>query len=290
MPNRNNIYRLDPTDVRHAFNNSVDKYDESAVLELEVMQRLLERLDLVRLETGLIVDAGAGTGRAIPDLSSRYPGSRILAVDFAEQMMQSVSATGAQAVCADLATLPLADSSVELVFSNLALPWVSALEPVLDEFYRVLKPRGLLSFSSFGPDTLYELREAWPGTGSQAPVLGFTDLHDVGDALVHTGFTEPVVDAEHFTLTYDSVDALLTDLTDTGAQNVIHGTIPKQASKQNVDALTELYERFRNKGKLPATYEVLYGHAWAPVEKRARRSAAGEFRIPASGIGLRSKD
>jgi malonyl-CoA O-methyltransferase len=286
------IFRPDAARVRQAFNQAAKSYDQSAVLEQEVMERLLQRLDLVRLKPELILDAGAGTCRAIPILRRRYPASRILAVDFAEQMIAAASASidGRHAICADLARLPLPNDSVDLIFCNLALPWVSDVDQVFGEFYRVLKPRGLFSFSSYGPDTLYELRHAWSDTNADRHFLEFPDMHNIGDALVHCGLAEPVMDAEHFTLTYDSVRKLLDDLFDTGAQNVIQGTMPKRVSEQNVNAIADAYECFRHQGKLPATYEVVYGHAWGPIEKRARPGGPGEFRIPASGIGLRRKD
>ncbi|MCH9025870.1 MAG: malonyl-ACP O-methyltransferase BioC [Proteobacteria bacterium] len=286
------IFHPDAARVRQAFNRSAKSYDNSAVLELEVMERLLQRLDLVRLEPELILDAGAGTCRAIPNLRRRYPASRILAVDFAERMVAAAppSIDGQHAICADLARLPLPDDSVDLVFCNLALPWVTDIDRVFGEFYRVLKPRGLVGFSSYGPDTLYELRLAWSATDAGRRFMEFPDMHNIGDALVHSGLAEPVMDAEHFTLTYDSVRNLLDDLIDTGAQNVIQGTMPKLVSGQNVRALADAYEGFRHQGKLPATYEVVYGHAWGPIEKRARPVGPGEFRIPASGIGLRRKD
>ncbi|MCZ6537791.1 MAG: malonyl-ACP O-methyltransferase BioC [Gammaproteobacteria bacterium] len=286
------IFHPDAARVRQAFNRSAESYDRSAVLELEVMERLLQRLDLVRLEPELILDAGAGTCRAIPNLRRRYPASRILAVDFAEQMVAAAPPPidGQHAICADLGRLPLPDDSVDLVFCNLALPWVADIDRVFGEFYRVLKPRGLVGFSCYGPDTLYELRQAWSETDADRRFLDFPDMHNIGDALVHNGLAEPVMDAEHFTLTYDSVRKLLDDLIDTGAQNVIQGTMPKLVSGHNVRALEDAYERFRHQGKLPATYEVVYGHAWGPIEKRARPAGPDEFRIPASSIGLRTKD
>ncbi len=286
------IFHPDAARVRRAFNRSARSYDLSAVLEQEVMDRLLQRLDLVRLEPDLILDAGAGTCRAIPNLRRRYPASRILAVDFAEMMVAAAppSIDGQHAICADLEKLPLPNDSVDLIFCNLALPWVSDVDQVFGEFYRVLKPRGLVSLSSYGPDTLYELRQALTHTDTDRHFLEFTDMHNIGDALVHSGLAEPVMDSEYITLTYDNVQKLLDDLIDTGAQNVIQGTMPKLLSKQNVSALTDAYECFRHQGKLPATYEVVYGHAWGPIEKRARPGGPGEFRIPASGIGLRRKD
>ena len=286
------IFHPDAARVRRAFNQCANSYDQSAVLEQEVMERLLQRLDLVHLQPELILDAGAGTCRAIPNLRRRYPASHILAVDFAEQMVAAAppSTDGQHAICADLARLPLPNDSVDLVFCNLALPWVFDIDQVFGEFYRVLKPRGLVSFSSYGPDSLYELRQAWSDTDPARHFLEFPDMHNIGDALVHSGLAEPVMDAEHFTLTYDNVRKLLNDLIDTGAQNVIQGTMPKLVNEQNVSALADAYECFRHQGKLPATYEVVYGHAWGPIEKRARPDGPGEFRISASGIGLRKKD
>ena len=284
-----NMIRPDPGQVRQSFDRSAATYDHSAVLEKEILERLMQRQDLVRLDPGLIIDGGTGTGRALPFLRQRYPDSRIMAVDFAGNMVSKASKAdcGQTAVCADLYDLPVADNCVDLIFCNLVLPWINDIDRVFSEFYRVLQPRGLLSFTSYGPDTLYELREAWRAATRDNRVIQFVDMHDVGDALIRNGLVEPVMDTEHITLTYGNIGRLIDDLTKTGARVLDCGDMPDQ---QEIELLGDSYEHFRYRGKLPATYEVVYGHAWAPVEKRARPAGGGEYRIPAREIGLRRRD
>ena len=211
MTDEGDTYRVDAAFARRAFNRASASYDAAAVLQGEVRGLLLERLQLTVLEPRLILDAGAGTGIASRELKRRYPKARVLALDSAERMLSAAAARGSwlrplSRVCADAARLPLADASVDLIFSNFLLPW-SDTDRLLAEFRRVLAPRGLLTFSTLGPDTLRELRGAWASVDSNPRVHAFIDMHDLGDALVRSGFAEPVLDVERYTLEYPDVRA-----------------------------------------------------------------------------------
>jgi malonyl-CoA O-methyltransferase len=167
-------------------------------------------------------------------------------------------------VCGDMEALPLKDSSISMVWSNLAIQWCNDLDAVFGEFQRVLSAEGLLMFSTFGPDTLKELRQA--SAGPHTRVSRFMDMHDIGDALVRAGFSAPVMDVEYFTLTYDSALEVMRDLKAIGATNATAGRPVGLAGKAFLHSLEQQYERFRQPdGKLPATYEVVYGHAWKPA-------------------------
>ncbi|RTL01005.1 MAG: malonyl-[acyl-carrier protein] O-methyltransferase BioC, partial [Neisseriaceae bacterium] len=135
------------------------------------------------------------------------------------------------------------------------------------ELARVLRPDGLLMFSTLGPDTLKELRQAFSGADGYAHVNRFIDMHDIGDALVHNGFAEPVMDMEYITLTYESVKAVMLDLKAIGAQQVLDGRNPGLMGKSRWQKVLDNYERLRQAGRLPATYEIVYGHAWKPQPK-----------------------
>lgn len=258
---------------RAAFERAAGSYDENAVLQHEVGARMLERLDLMRIQPRLILDAGAGTGRASRALAKRYRKAGIIALDLALNMLGQTRTHMSWFdrlrgrclyVCADVEGLPLADNSVDMIFSNLTLQWCNALPQVLQDFMRVLRPGGLLMFSSFGPGTLHELRDSWSQADGYQHVNGFIDMHDVGDMLLNQGWSGPVMDSEVFTLTYAEVKGLMRDLKAIGAHNVTEGRAHGLTGKQRVQKMIAAYELYRNDGVLPATYEVVYGHAWAP--------------------------
>ena len=275
---------LDKRQVRRSFERAADRYDAAAVLQHEVCRRMLERLVYIRVTPAVILDAGSGTGNALAPLMQRYPGTPLVAIDLALAMLKlgrgrlrwwqnlPVFRPPLHAVCADIERLPLAEASIGLAWSNLALQWVNDLPRTFAELYRVLDAGGLLMFSTFGPDTLKELRRAYEGTDGRTHVSRFVDMHDIGDMLVHCGYADPVVDMEPFTLTYETVRALMLDLKAIGAHNATHGRPGRLSGKALLAAVTRNYEAFRRNGKLPATFEVVYGHAWKP---RPRTSPTG---------------
>jgi malonyl-CoA O-methyltransferase len=178
------------------------------------------------------------------------------------------------AVCADVEALPFADNSFEMVWSNLALQWCNDLPATIVDLHRILKPDGLLMFSTFGPDTLKELRRAFHGVDEHTHLNRFADMHDVGDMLSHGGFAEPVMDMEYLTLTYDDVRGVLHDLKAIGAHNATAGRGQGLMGKRAWARLVENYEQQRRDGKLPATYEVIYGHAWKVPPRVTKDGAA----------------
>ncbi|MGC2165206.1 MAG: malonyl-ACP O-methyltransferase BioC [Gallionella sp.] len=270
-----NEFLVDKRQMRRAFNRAAADYDSAAVLQREVCNRMLERLDYIKLRPARIVDVGSGTGWGTRQLAQRYSSSQIIALDIAIAMLQTAQGRSGwwqklfggsrqDQICADVEALPLAANSVELVWSNLALQWCNDLPATFVELHRALKVDGLLMFSTFGPDTLKELRMAFNGVDSHNHLNRFTDMHDIGDMLTHSGFAEPVMDMEYITLTYDDVRGVLSDLKQIGAHNATAGRGAGLMGKQAWSRLVENYERQRRDGKLPATYEVVYGHAWKP--------------------------
>jgi malonyl-CoA O-methyltransferase len=287
-------FRLDPRLVRRSFDRAANGYDESAVLQARVRLELLERLELLRIEPAVIVDLGAGTGGASRELKRRYRGGRVVAVDIAEAMLRRASRRQGllrrfARVCGDAAALPFRDGSVDMVFSNLALHWSDNPDQVFAECSRVLAPGGVLTFTTYGPDTLVELRRAWATADGHVHVNHFIDMHDLGDALVRAGFTEPVMDVERYTLTYERVTGLMRDLKAIGARNVNAGRSRSLTGKGALARMTEAYEQCRIQGRLPATFEVVYGQAWRPVGTQRRR-APGEAVVPVSSVGRRKAD
>jgi malonyl-CoA O-methyltransferase len=284
---------LEPLEVRRSFGRAAGSYDEAAVLQRRVRGELLDRLDVVRLVPDVVLDLGAGTGHASLELKRRYRRSRIVALDLAEGMLREAQRRQTllhrfRRVCADAARLPLRDQSVGLVFSNLMLQWCNEPDRVFEECRRVLVPGGLLTFATFGPDTLRELRHAWAAADGQAHVNQFLDMHDLGDALVRAGLAEPVLDVERYTLTYEDVRDLTRDLKRIGAHNANVGRPRALTGKSAWQRMIAAYEECRQDGRVPATFEVVYGQAWAPVEG-ARPHRAGETVVPLSRIGRRSR-
>jgi malonyl-CoA O-methyltransferase len=271
-------YALDTPRVRRSFDRAATTYDAAAVLHAEVRDNLLARLDLMALTPRVAVDAGAGTGHASRALKHRYPKSLVIALDTSQRMLK---AAGRQQtwlrrfarVCADAERLPLADGSVDLILSNLMLQWCHP-DPVFAEFRRVLAPQGLFCFTTLGPDTLRELRSAWREVDSRTHVNQFIDMHDIGDALVRAGFASPVLDVERYTLTYLDLRRVAADLKATGAHNSTMGRARGLTGRRQFAVLQAAYEAFRQDGRLPATYEVVFGHAWTPATA-ARRSTGG---------------
>lgn len=265
---------IDKQSARRAFGKAADGYDAAAVLQHETGRRMLERLDYIRLEPRRILDIGCGTGVATGELLKRYPKADVVALDFALPMLASARRRGRwlrrpRCLCGDLDQLPLAARSVDLVFSNAAIQWSHDPVGAIAEMHRVLRPGGLVMFSSFGPDTLGELRQAWSEVDGYEHVHGFVDMHDYGDMMVGAGLADPVMDAERLCLTYDTVPELMRDLKAIGAVNAAQGRSRGLTGRARLDALGQAYERFRRSdGRLPASYEVVYGHAWGAEQRR----------------------
>jgi malonyl-CoA O-methyltransferase len=282
---------LDRAQVRRAFDRASNAYEAAAVLQARVRQELLERLNLVGLAPQAVLDLGCGTGSASRELKRRYRHARVLALDFAPGMLRAARRHLSlwrrfDRVCADALRLPLRTGSIGLVFSNLMLQWCDDLDAALAEARRVLAPGGFLTFSTFGPDTLRELRSAWSAVDAASHVSEFLDMHDIGAALARARFSEPVLDVDRIELTYADTLALAHDLRAIGAQNARAARNRGLTGRSRWRAMTQAYEPFRRDGRLPATYEIIYGAAWAPPQSDTV-PAATEARIPVSAIRRR---
>ena len=245
---------------------------------------MLERLDYVKLAPRRILDAGSGPAPQADALFKRYRGAQLVALDFSLPMLQTLPRRGwldrlsrkavPAPVCADLGNMPLASRSCSMVWSSMALHWSGEPQRVIEEFHRVLEVEGLLMFSTLGPDTLKELRGAFPPAGGAPHVHGFIDMHDLGDMLVAAGFAAPVMDTETITLTYPSVDAMVADLRDTGQTCALAGRARGLLGKARWTGARQTLEGLFRGGRLPATIEVVYGHAWKPAPRRTREGHA----------------
>ncbi|MBS0515587.1 MAG: malonyl-ACP O-methyltransferase BioC [Proteobacteria bacterium] len=269
---------FDARQVRHAFGRAAASYEANAVLQREVGQRLLERLDYVAAVPARVLDLGCGPGHAAQAMRARWKGAQVIALDVALPMLDRVKPNWLRPLArvnADARALPLAEASVDVLFSNLCIQWIDDLPALFEEFRRVLRPGGYLAVSTFGPDTLRELRAAWAQVDRAPRVNVFADIARIGDALMHAGFRDPVLDGEHFTLTYHDATTLMRELKAIGATNAdpqrARGLTGRSRHRRAVAA----YEAFRSDGLLPATYEVIYAHAWAPDSGQPRRGRGG---------------
>ncbi len=269
--------RTDPSViVRSDFAAAAESYDSAAVLAREVGARMAARLDLVKIAPRRVADIGCATGDGIRELARRYgagSGKLALAIDYALPMLRTVrsrastlqrlSGRGPRLVNADVRALPLAANTLGLVWSNLVLHWLDDPLPALRELQRVLEVGGLLSFATLGPDTLKELRTASSMVGADDTTKRFLDMHDLGDMLVAAGFGDPVMDMEMITLTYATPRAFLADQRRLGVRHALLG----RQRWRDWRRLLGAWQRDAD-GRLPASFEIVYGHAWKPEPRQ----------------------
>ena len=271
------IVAPDKRAARRAFARAAASYDAHAVLQREVGTRLMQHLDPIRVDPARVLDLGCGTGALFAALRERFPRARLLGLDAALPMLRAarnrtpwwraLAGNVPHLACADAERLPFAPACAQLAFSNLMLQWCDA-PTVFGEAARVLEVGGLLLFSTYGPDTLKELRAAFAAADDARHVNSFVDMHDLGDALVAAGFADPVMEMETITLEYASVEALARELKGGGGHNVLPGRPRALGGRARWRRMAERYETFRRAGALPATFEVVYGHAWKVAPKR----------------------
>lgn len=288
---------FDPRHVRRAFSRAAHSYDAAAALQREVEKRLLESLDYLEdRQPQVVLDIGSGTGHASAAMKNRWPKAQVIALDLAEPMLREAKKQAGwwkpfSRVCADAQALPLLDQSVDVIYSNLCLQWVDDLPAVFAGFRRALKPGGLLLCSTFGPDTLVELREAFAQADAVPHVSRFAPIAQFGDALMMSGFRDPVLDRDLFTLTYDDLTALMRELQAIGATNARQDRRHTLTGRGRFAAARAAYEPLRrDDGKLPSSWEVIYAHAWAPeggapIRERGQDVAS----VPVSAIPIRRR-
>ena len=250
--------------IRNTFNSASSNYNDNAFLQNEIANRLAEKLKVISIKPQTIIDLGSGTGFLSEKTAKIFPNSILVCVDFAQQSLLENSQN--LKVCANAYELPFASNSVDFIVSNLMMQWCPDLTTLFNECFRILKPQGLFLFTTFGPDTLKELKRSWSVVDSSAHVNNFIDMHDIGDQMLQSGFQSPIMEMENITLTYEKVVDLMHDLKAIGAQNVANRS-KALTGKTKFKKMIEMYENYREDGKLPATYEVIYGHAWKNEKK-----------------------
>ena len=296
---------FDHRQVRRAFSRAAHGYDGAAALQREVGARLSETLDyLDDRAPEVVVDLGCGPGHTAIAMQKRWPRAQVLALDLALPMLHEArhnaggglprflgGARRPDAICADARALPLRDASVDVLYSNLCLQWVEDLPAVFAGFRRVLKPGGLLLVSTFGPDTLFELRGAFAEADSTPHVSLFPSIAQFGDALIAAGFKDPVLDRDEFTLMHDDLGGLMRELRTLGATNAMSERRRSLTGRARFARAAQAYEALRSAdGRLPATWEVVYAHAWGPQPGTPIRvGGVDEVQVPVSNIRIRQR-
>lgn len=308
---------FDARQVRRSFSRASAGYGSAAALQREVEARLLESLDLLALvpgrgpdwSPGVVLDVGSGPGHAAQGMRKRWPKAQVVALDLSQAMLRQLPdrvglrdtlarRRPVDRVCADLRALPLADASVDVLFSNLCLQWIDDLPAAFAGFRRVLRPGGLLLCSTFGPDTLWELREAFARADDAVPhVSPFASIAQFGDALMHAGFRDPVLDRDLLMRGHPDLPALMRELRAIGATNALHARRHTLTGRARFAAAAAAYEPLRGAGLtdaqaalLPASWEVITALAWAPEPGAPIRDAGGELAsFPADRIRVRRR-
>ena len=302
---------FDHRQVRRAFSRAAGHYDDAAALQREVAARLLDSLDYyderAQREAGndtprtpqVVLDVGCGPGHAAVEMQKRWPKAQVLALDLALPMLRQARhhAGGWRPfkarpvpLCADARALPLADGSVDVLFSNLCLQWVEDLPAVFAGFRRVLRPGGLMLLSTFGPDTLWELREAFTAADSAPHVSPFASIAQFGDALIAAGFKDPVLDRDELVLRHDDLGGLMRELRTLGATNALSTRRRSLTGRARFARAAQAYEPMRAQGRLPATWEVISAQAWGPPPGTPIRiDGVDEVAVPLSSIPVRRR-
>jgi malonyl-CoA O-methyltransferase len=282
--------------VRHLFSRP-EQIDGSNFLRREIASRMQEKLELVKIQPKAVLDAGCADGNDFAQLQRHFPDASLSGIDGSIAMLKLAAQKQHIAqnavvrmlskwvppslrpvqnyalICGDFARVPLAATSVDLVWSNLALHWHPQPDLVFAEWRKLLRTDGLLMFSCFGPDTLLELRQAFSKIDQMPHTLPFVDMHDYGDMLVNAGFSTPVMDMEKITLTYDNTEKLFADVRALGGNPLLsrrHGLL----GRRDYGLVRAALEAMRNtEGRIPLTFEVIFGHAFKPA---AKKLASGE--------------
>lgn len=263
-------------DVARSFSRAAATYDAVAQLQRDVGAELIERLPQAALaDDDVVLDLGCGTGYFYAALQQRFPRARLVGMDLAEGMVEHAASRhpDGEWLCGDAENMPLPDNSVSLIFSSLTIQWCENERALFAEAFRVLKPGGRMLFSTLGPDTLHELRDAWERVDNRVHVNGFSPWQHLRDSLTGAGFGAQAAPQEQVVvLEYDSLRELTRELKSLGAHNVNPGRPTGLTGKTRLKQFVQAYDDSRNAaGKLPATYQVWYGD----IEKPGRVGSDG---------------
>lgn len=276
--------------IRRRFERVAATFDDADFAHAATRNGLLQRIEPLLVDAKTVVDLGSASGGASRQLHKRFPKARLIAVDLAYNMLREARAKKAWLanttyVQADAQSLPFADESVDVIFSNQLLPWVANPDPVFLEIARVLRKGGVFAFATLGPDSLLAISRAWGEVDDGLHVSRFPDMHNLGDGLVRAGLRDPVLDVDRLTVNYGSSDALLTDLSAAGARNALRDRRHALTGKQRFQDMRAALEAAASDGKIAVELELVFGHCWGAGPKMD----PANYRIDAGQIPLRRK-
>ncbi len=256
------VVSIDKNKVRQSFASAAKSYDGLAALQRKVGLELLNDLSGISAHK-CIVDIGCGTGFLTKELLKNLSITNIIAVDIALSMVEHTKDKLAgydniSYLCADAEFLPLQENSVEKIISNLALQWCTNLADVFDGFNNVLKQQGQLCFSTFGPTTLQELKQAWAVVDSYSHVNHFYSAEQILVFLRQAGFVDIQIQTKQYQSNYLTVMELMHELKGIGAHNVLAGRNRKTTRKSDLHKMISEYEKKTINGLIPATYEIIF--------------------------------
>lgn len=281
---------LDSRHVRRRFERAAANFDDADFVHAVTREGLLSRLQPLVVEASIIIDLGSATSSANKMLQKRFGRAHIISVDLAHNMLQRGREkrswlSKSSYVQATAAALPFTSQSIDVVFSNMLLPWIDDPTPVFAEIARVLRKGGVFAFATFGPDSLLEIRRAWSKVDDNAHVNHFMDMHDLGDGLLNAGLADPVLDVDRLSISYDDAEKLFADLTAAGGRNALRGRNRSLVGKQRFRRMTDELQRAGSDGKITLDLELVFGHCWSTGPKMD----AADFRVDASRIPVRKK-
>ena len=268
--------------IRRRLDKTVTTYAVHSVVQQEIATRVLERLDYIKQTPTRILDMSLHGVDSEALLRKRFPkASYSAAMPFIAGLQQRKKRwfQSNKSICMPFDTIPLQTQSVDFIFMNLRLLWSPDWALLLRECRRVLMPQGMLLFTSLGPDTLLELRQAG------ASVHAFVDLHDIGDVLVGAGFENPVMDMEKLVMQYSSLLSLTKDLRLTGCQFAQHNKAPGLMTPRQWQCVEQNYKK-NDAGLYPATFEIIYGHAWAGERVPQKTTETGEILVSLQSLKI----
>lgn len=275
----------DPRAARRAFDRAAATFASASFLHDEARERLLGRLDWLRITPAVIADLGSGLGAGARRLEALYPQARLLRLDASVAMLRAARAGGAVPIAGDVEQLPFKSGAIDLSFANMVLPW-SRPERFFGEAARTLTNGGLLLFTTLGPDSLEQLRRAWAAVDDEVHLHAFFDMHDLGDLAVAAGLAEPVVDVDRIELSYRDADSVIRDLRCCGAVNVAAGRRRSLTGRRRWTAFERELESGRRGAHLPVTIELVLGHAWGTGRGRSRPLGPRRAAFPAEAVGV----
>ncbi len=274
--------------IRRRFERAASTFDESDFVHAATRDGLLRRLEPLLVDAKTVIDLGAGTGAASKALGKRFKGARLISIDIAHGMLLKTRRkkswlSKASFAQANAAALPFPNESVDVIFSNMLLPWVDDPAAVFSEVARVLRKGGVFAFATLGPDSLQEIRRAWAKIDDNAHVNKFLDMHDLGDGLVNSGLRDPVLDVDRLSVTYSDSDKLFADLTAVGARNVLQQRVRGLTGRHHYAAMIAALEDAAVGDGITLELELVFGHCWGAGPKMDPLN----YRIDAQQIPVR---